>query len=152
MQPGKPQGVGSWLDGTPIFTLPGNPVSVFVSFEAFVRPALLALQGRPTVRRPLDRAVASVGWRSPDGRAQYMPSVVTHSGTGLQVRPATTGGSGSHLVTSLAHANALAVIAEDTSEVVEGETVDILIFGDIIDARTASGQMREPRPISHSRT
>lgn len=144
MQPGKPQGVGSWLDGTPIFTLPGNPVSVFVSFEAFVRPALLALQGRPTVRRPLDRAVASVGWRSPDGRAQYMPSVVTHSGTGLQVRPATTGGSGSHLVTSLAHANALAVIAEDTSEVVEGETVDILIFGDIIDARTASGQMREP--------
>jgi molybdopterin molybdotransferase len=143
MQPGKPQGVGAWLDGTPIFALPGNPVSVFVSFEAFVRPALLALQGRPTVRRPLARAVASAGWRSPDGRAQYMPSVVTDSGAGLQVRPASTGGSGSHLVTSLAHANALAIIAEDATEVVEGETVDVLLFGDLVDGRTASGLMGE---------
>jgi molybdopterin molybdotransferase len=144
MQPGKPQGVGTWRDGTPIFTLPGNPVSVFVSFEAFVRPALLALQGRSTVRRPLARAVVSAGWRSPEGRAQYMPSVVTDSGAAPQVRPASAGGSGSHLVTSLAHANALAIIAEDDTVVSEGETVDVLIFGDLVDARTASAPLGEP--------
>ncbi|MHA6693168.1 molybdopterin molybdotransferase MoeA [Homoserinimonas sp. A520] len=131
MQPGKPQGVGTWLDGTPIFTLPGNPVSVFVSFEAFIRPALLALQGRIDVHRPLTMAVVSSGWKSPQGRAQYMPAVASRSADGLQVRPASSGGSGSYLVTSLAHANALAVIAEDQAEVVEGETVDVLLFGEI---------------------
>lgn len=130
MQPGKPQGFGRWADGTPIFTLPGNPVSVFVSFEAFVRPALMRFQGRE-VRRPMGRAVASVGWRSPAGRAQYMPAVVSDSGTGLQVRPASIGGSGSHLVTSLARANALAIAPEDATEVSAGETVDVLVYGDI---------------------
>ena len=47
MRPGKPQGFGLLDDRTPVFTLPGNPVSAFVSFQIFVRPALRALQGLP---------------------------------------------------------------------------------------------------------
>src|SRR5690554_6909489 len=128
MQPGKPQGFGRWVDGTPIFTLPGNPVSVFVSFEAFVRPALLALQRR-TDRRPAVRAVVRVGWQSPEGRAQYMPAVLTETSAGPVVEPASVGGSGSHLVTSLARANALAVVPEDVTSVHEGQAVDVLLFG-----------------------
>jgi molybdopterin molybdotransferase len=129
MQPGKPQGFGHWLDGTPIFALPGNPVSVFVSFEAFVRPALLALQGRADFRRPVIRAVAGAGWRSPQSRAQYMPAVLSESSAGPVIHPASQGGSGSHLVTSLARANAFAIISEEVTEVPQGETVDVLLFG-----------------------
>ncbi len=59
MQPGKPQGFGVvGEDGTPIFTLPGNPVSAYVSFEMFVVPALRKLMGRDAVRRA---AVAGTG-------------------------------------------------------------------------------------------
>lgn len=129
MQPGKPQGFGRWQDGTPIFTLPGNPVSVFVSFEAFVRPALLALQGRTDTRRPVVRATAGSSWSSPAGRAQYMPAVLSETSAGPVVNPASHGGSGSHLVTSLARANALAIIPEDVTSVEEGQPVDVLPFG-----------------------
>lgn len=130
MQPGKPQGFGQWRTGTPIFALPGNPVSVFVSFEAFVRPALLALQGRVD-SRPMLRAVVGTGWQSPQARAQYMPAVISETAAGLVVSPASQGGSGSHLVTSLARANAFAIIAEDVTSVEEGQTVDVLLFGDV---------------------
>ena len=81
MQPGKPQGFGSWpgQDGsapTPIFALPGNPVGVFVSFEQFVRPALLAMQGRTELLRESARAVVAEGWPSSPGRVQFMPAIV----------------------------------------------------------------------------
>jgi len=129
MQPGKPQGFGRWVDGTPVFTLPGNPVSVFVSFEAFVRPALLAMQGRTSIRRPSIRAIAGSSWSSPAGRAQHMPAVLSETSAGPVVNPASHGGSGSHLVTSLARANALAIIPEDVTSVEEGQPVDVLPFG-----------------------
>ena len=129
MQPGKPQGFGHWRDGTPIFTLPGNPVSVFVSFEAFVRPALLKLQGRGELFRPLLRAIVVEGWRSPDGRAQYMPvGVERHPDGTFGARPASSGGSGSHLVASLAGADGLAIIPEAITQVHVGDTVDVALM------------------------
>lgn len=76
MQPGAPQGYGSWTSGAPIFALPGNPVSAFVSFEVFVRPALLRMQGFGSIHRPLTSAVTSTGWRSGLGRRQYVPVAV----------------------------------------------------------------------------
>lgn len=136
MQPGKPQGFGRWpghdgaggADGTPIFALPGNPVSVFVSFEQFVRPALLAMQGRTDWHRDVVRAVALEGWRSPAGREQYLPAVLERHPDGrLTVRPASAGGSGSHLVASLAGANALAVVPESVVEVNAGDLVDVTL-------------------------
>lgn len=133
MQPGKPQGFGEWPGtaggtGTPIFALPGNPVSVFVSFEQFVRPALLAMQGRQKVLRPVLHAVAITGWKSPTGRAQYMPAFVEQISDGsFSVRPASAGGSGSYLVASLACANALAMVPESVTEVHEGDLVDVTL-------------------------
>jgi len=125
MQPGKPQGYGQWNHGTPIFALPGNPVSVFVSFEAFVRPALLTMQGQSDVLRPRIRAVATEDWRSPAGRAQYIPVVMDTAAGTTRVRPASGGGSGSYLVASLAAANALAMIPEDVTEVRAGDIVEV---------------------------
>lgn len=124
MQPGKPQGLGRLPDGTPAFCLPGNPVSALVSFEVFVRPALLRMRGLRDVDRPMVRATVLQGWRTPEGRAQYMPVSLDPGGTG--VRPAVPGGSGSHLVTGLARADGLAVVPAEVSDVRVGETVDVM--------------------------
>ncbi len=120
MQPGKPQGYGR-VHGTPIVTLPGNPVSVFVSFEVVVRPLLRALLGQEP-HAPARHVVAATGWRSPAGRTQHVPVVVDDDG----VRPATSGGSGSHLVASLALAEALAVVPADVDEVRPGDVLTLL--------------------------
>lgn len=129
MQPGKPQGFGSWLDGTPIFALPGNPVSACVSFEVFVRPALRALQSHGTVLPAPATAAVDEGWHSPRGRTQYMPVAVWRDATGAAVvRPATSGGSGSYLVASLAGADGLAIVEEDRTEVQTGDHIALIEF------------------------
>ncbi|WP_084038005.1 gephyrin-like molybdotransferase Glp [Demequina sp. NBRC 110053] len=121
MQPGKPQGLGS-VDGTPIACLPGNPVSVLVSFATIVAPMIRRLRG---VDRgsPAQASVVAEGWRTPPGRRQFMPVRFVSGG---EVAPATAGGSGSHLVASLAVADALADIPAAVSEVVAGDTVRIV--------------------------
>ena len=94
MQPGKPQAFGMLHRGaetpTPVFGLPGNPVATAVSFEAFVRPALLRLQGAADVHRPRVTAVAAEGWRVPRAKVQFMPVVVVADdahGSGIDTRP-----------------------------------------------------------------
>ena len=73
MQPGKPQGFGVvGEDETPIFTLPGNPVSSFISFEMFVLPALRRMMGRLPYARPTVEATLTHAVTSPPGRAQYL--------------------------------------------------------------------------------
>lgn len=134
VQPGKPQGLGRLPGGTPVLALPGNPVSSFVSFELFVRPALLRMRGLDDVERPTTTAVADDGWRTPPGRAQVMPvrfvapsSTDADSGTPHHphVVRATAGGSGSHLVARLALAEGLAVVPPDTA-VAPGDLVTVL--------------------------
>ena len=189
MQPGKPQGHGVVRieDGgthrqVPIITLPGNPVSVLVSFITVVAPALARLAGRDSVpgplpgsgvRRPHDalsmRARAAAAWRTPPGRRQHIPvrfvqaparaSVEDVEGmedmensapgaaaesteraecaertesTGstaspvLWVEPTHRLGSGSHLVASMAAAEALAVVGEEVTEVGVGDEVGLI--------------------------
>ena len=128
MQPGKPQGFGRWTDGTVIFVLPGNPVSSFVSFEVFVRPAIQKMLGRVLLQRSTTEAIVATGWRTPAGRRQYMPVAVDTTDAGLRVRPATTGGSGSHLVASLAVADALAIIDETIDKVNQGDSVTVMLL------------------------
>jgi len=129
MQPGKPQGFGLW-NGIPVFCLPGNPVSSFVSFEVFVRPAIRRMRGLQDVLRPTIARPAAEGWRSPAGRRQYMPvRVEAEDSTGrILVRPASAGGSGSHLVTGLAGADALAVVPEDVTAVQSGDELPIMLL------------------------
>ncbi len=126
MQPGKPQAFGALPDGRLVFGLPGNPVSVAVSFEVFVRPALLALQGRAVLDRRIARLTASASWTTPPGRRQYLPAAIDlAAGT---VRPATAGGSGSHLAASLARAEAFAIVPAEVSTVSVGDVVDVMLI------------------------
>lgn len=123
VQPGKPQGLGRLPGGTPVFTLPGNPVSSFASFEMFVRPAILRMRGLRDVERPTSLAVADDAWTTPPGRAQLMP--VRWVGPDRVVR-ATARGSGSHLVARLALAEGLAVIPAEVSQVAAGDHLTVL--------------------------
>ncbi|MGV9559890.1 molybdotransferase-like divisome protein Glp [Streptomyces sp. NPDC003522] len=126
MQPGKPQGFGSiGPDHTPLLALPGNPVSSYVSFELFVRPAIRTLMGLADVHRPTTRArlAADKALSSPKGRRQFLRATCAE-GT---VRP--VGGAGSHLVAALAHADSLIVVPEDVESVEPGTEVEVVLLG-----------------------
>ena len=121
MQPGKPQAFGATAEGMLLFGLPGNPVSAAVSFETFVRPALLRLQGRAEVHRTPRRLPAGAAWRTPPARRQYLPAVIVDGA----VVPATRGGSGSHLTVGLAGATAYAIVPAEVEAVEVGDLVDV---------------------------
>ncbi|WP_433501639.1 molybdotransferase-like divisome protein Glp [Sphaerimonospora sp. CA-214678] len=121
MQPGMPQGFGLvGQDAVPIFTLPGNPVSSFVSFVLFVKPALLAMQGLPAGPPPTVRAVTSAPLRSPEGKRSFLRAVLS----GGVVAP--VHGQGSHQLAALASANALIVLPEDVTQLPQGAEVEVI--------------------------
>jgi molybdopterin molybdotransferase len=125
MQPGKPQGFGLvGEDRTPIFTLPGNPVSSYVSFEVFVLPAIRKLMGKTPHSRPTSRARLTHGISSPEGRRQFVRGEYVVDRGGPTVTP--VGGHGSHLIGNLASSNALIVVPEDVTSVTAGEQVQVL--------------------------
>ncbi|MDP9418345.1 MAG: molybdopterin molybdotransferase MoeA [Actinomycetota bacterium] len=127
MQPGMPQGFGTiGPDRTPILTLPGNPVSAYVSFEVFVRPVIRRMLGVEPLHRPTVRAVVTEPFGSPAGKRQYARAWLDQEGERAVVRP--VGGSGSHLVGDLAHANALIVVPEEVTHVPAGGTVNVMVL------------------------
>jgi molybdopterin molybdotransferase len=121
MQPGGPQGAGT-VDGVPIVTLPGNPVSSFVSFEVFVRPALRRALGHANPDRLRAPARLTAPLASPAGKRQFLRGRYD-GGLVSQV-----GGPGSHLVAHLARANCLVVVPEDVTELPEGAEVDVVLI------------------------
>ncbi|NSL43123.1 gephyrin-like molybdotransferase Glp, partial [Streptomyces sp. 8P21H-1] len=126
MQPGKPQGFGSiGPDHTPLLALPGNPVSSYVSFELFVRPAIRTLMGVADVHRPTGRATLRTekALTSPAGRRQFLRGRYEDG----EVTP--VGGAGSHLVAALAHADALIVVPEAVESLEPGTEVDVVRLG-----------------------
>jgi molybdopterin molybdotransferase len=140
MQPGKPQGfglVGPASGGparTPLFALPGNPVSAYVSFELFVRPALRAMAGHPAARlhRPRVTARLAAGHSplaSPPGKRQFLRGVHEPPAPGEalgKVRP--VGGPSSHLIAALAQADALIDIPEAVTEVPSGMELTVVLL------------------------
>ncbi|MEV4020606.1 gephyrin-like molybdotransferase Glp [Nonomuraea angiospora] len=122
MQPGMPQGFGVLgADQVPIFALPGNPVSSFVSFMLFVRPALDKMRGLPADMPESVTARLTGPVRSPAGRRSFLRGVLASDGTVSPVH-----GQGSHQLAALASANALIVVAEDVTEMPEGATVEVI--------------------------
>ncbi|MFF5213342.1 gephyrin-like molybdotransferase Glp [Streptosporangium sp. NPDC000396] len=122
MQPGMPQGFGVvGEDQIPIFALPGNPVSSFVSFMLFVRPALQKMRGLPVGPTPVVRAVTTSSLRSPEGRRSYLRAVLAADGSVAPVQR-----QGSHQLAALAMANALLVVPENVTEVPVGATVEVI--------------------------
>ncbi len=123
MQPGMPQGFGTvGPDATPIFTLPGNPVSAYVSFWLFVRPALDALQDSGRERGRPRQAILTAPVTSPAQKRSFLRGVL--DGPAGRVTPVS--GQMSHQLASLARANALVVIPEDVTALEAGQTVDVM--------------------------
>jgi molybdopterin molybdotransferase len=122
MQPGMPQGFGVIGDKVPIFTLPGNPVSAYVSFQMFVRPAIAALQGADDLSLPSVRATLTGPVRSPSGRRSYLRGVLD----GSKVTPLS--GQGSHQIAYLGRANALIIVPERETRLAADDEVDVLIL------------------------
>ena len=118
MQPGMPQGAGT-LDGVPVVTLPGNPVSALVSFEVFVRPALRAAMGRPDAERPRRDAVLTEDLTSPRGKRQFRRGVLDGDAVTSYGPPA------SHHLRWLASANCLLELGEDVDSVNAGTRVQV---------------------------
>lgn len=128
MQPGKPQGYGllTSQDGrlVPLLALPGNPVSVFVSWHCFGLPVLARLGGRdPEATQRTMTMTAGQDWSSPAGRRQLIPVARVD---GQTVVPAHKLGSGSHLIASLHLADGLAIIPAEVTEVWAGDKVEVL--------------------------
>ncbi|MFC6086448.1 molybdotransferase-like divisome protein Glp [Sphaerisporangium aureirubrum] len=121
MQPGMPQGFGVVGEReVPIFTLPGNPVSSYVSFVLYVRPALARMRGLPAGPPPMVTATTTAALRSPSGKRSYLRGVLD----GDRVAPVR--GQGSHQLAALAAANALIVVPEDATEVPAGAAVEVI--------------------------
>jgi molybdopterin molybdotransferase len=141
VQPGKPFAFGTAEhdDGSRIllFGLPGNPVSSFVTFELFVRPAIRALAGYPADRlmRPIDRAVLGEAVSKGHGRRAFIRVIAERDGGGSPVRDERgrvrvrlaggASGQGSHVLSALAIADALAVIPEADDELPAGADVEL---------------------------
>ncbi len=121
MKPGKPQGFGV-VGGRPFFGLPGNPVSVFVSFEQYVRPALLAMQGADRLLRPRVRGVAGESFVSDPEKEEFVR--VRESEEGF-VR---SGVDGSHVLSGAANADALMVMGVGVDRVEPGDEVLLELF------------------------
>lgn len=124
MQPGGPQGAGRLDGGVPVVTLPGNPVSSLVSFEVFVRPVLRAALGHPHPERPVVIARLAQRLTSPSGRRQFRRGVLD----AREGMVAEIGGPPSHLLGSLAKADCLFVVPEETTELVAGSEVAVWLL------------------------
>jgi molybdopterin molybdotransferase len=124
--PGMPQGQGRIGAGrVPIVTLPGNPVSSFISFELYVRPLIRRLMGKRDLTRPLEPAVALEAFDSPPAKQQYVRAVIEVRDDGTRaVRP--VGGQGSHVVGGLAMADALVVVPPGVARVEAEDRVDVI--------------------------
>ena len=126
IRPAKPFAFGV-VAGTPVFGLPGNPVSSLVSFELLARPALRRLLGHTRLHRPEVLAVTDVAFpRSPDGKMHYVRATSSLEGDG-RVHVSPVEGQGSHQLAAMAGADALVVLA-DGDGVPAGADVPVLVL------------------------
>jgi molybdopterin molybdotransferase len=127
MRPGKPITFGS-LGSRPVWGLPGNPVSAMVTFELFVRPALLKMGGRRRLTRPRVRARALEVVPNPGSRRGYLRVQLEATADGLGAR--LTGEQGSAILRSMVSADGLAVVPPDTVVPV-GAEIEVIQLRDL---------------------
>ena len=127
IKPAKPLAFGH-IGSTPIFGLPGNPVSSMVSFELFARPGLRKMAGHKLLDRLVVRAVLPDGYRrGTDGRTHYVRVAASYDATNRQFVARAAAGQGSHQLTGMAAANALAIVL-DGPNVEPGGEVDMILL------------------------
>lgn len=125
VQPGKPVVLGS-IEGTPFLGLPGNPVSVHISFEQFVRPALRRLRGCATLWRPRVTAHLATPLEKPGGRLHLVRVRLQRDQDGFLALP--TGPQGSHVMSSLVDCHGLAFFDADLERLEQGDPVTVEVW------------------------
>lgn len=125
MKPGMPQLLGQVGD-TPLLGLPGNPVSTFVSFELFARPAIRRLQGRTDLDRPIVRATLGEDVPTPRNKRTFVRVRLEQQDGRWRATP--SGGQGSHVLSALAAADGLAIVDAGTATARAGESVPVLLL------------------------
>lgn len=125
IRPGKPIVFGE-CEGALFFGLPGNPVSSFVTFELFVRPALRQLRGLSDTLRPTVQARLTEDAEHAPGRRSFQRAFLTQEGEARFVHP--VGGQGSHQMRSLVLANALLILPEHLSRIAAGEFATVMVL------------------------
>jgi molybdopterin molybdotransferase len=128
IQPGKPVVFGEVRHGhrkVPFFGLPGNPVSVIVTFDLFARPLLYALAGCGQTRLPFFQARLKNSVRTKTGLTRFLPAMVQGGSFHPEVEVIPWQGSGDLLAS--ARANCYLVIPPDREQIAEGETVSVLV-------------------------
>jgi molybdopterin molybdotransferase len=141
IKPAKPFAFGVLEQtGTPVFGLPGNPVSALVSYELLVRPALRTMAGFTVLDRPRLAAIADMDLtRRPDGKLHLM-RVTARVGPDGTLRVRSSGGQGSHMMRAMARSNALALLP-DGDGTRAGERVEVLL----LDTDGLATELEEPQ-------
>ena len=130
MKPGAPLAFVR-VGERPVFGLPGNPVSTYVTFEQFVRPSLLRMMGHRKVFRPVMSARLDADYPKPAGRAHFVRVALERRGDELWARP--SGEQGSNILLSLVRADGLAFVPAEVTRVARGERVPVqLLYGDAL--------------------
>ncbi|HET7400170.1 MAG TPA: gephyrin-like molybdotransferase Glp, partial [Usitatibacter sp.] len=131
MKPGRPLAYGK-IRGAHFFGLPGNPVSVMVTFYQFVRDALLVLMGAdPVMPVPTFTATCTERLKKAPGRTEFQRGVLARGATGrLEVRP--TGEQGSGILKSMSDANCFIILGDTTGNVEPGTTVEVQLLEGIV--------------------
>ena len=125
MKPGRPMAFGT-IGDTPVFGLPGNPVSSMVSFEQFVRPSLLKMMGHHRLFRPIIEAILKEDVQKELGRRHFMRAFVSFESDCYFV--STTGDQGSGILWSMVKANGLIIIPEGKGAIRAGEKVQVQLL------------------------
>lgn len=125
MRPGKPLAYGS-IDGVPLFGLPGNPVSVMVSFEQFVRPYLLKMQGHNRIFRPTLTAHSAQDIKKSIGFKNFIRALVYEKGDAYIA--SVTGEQGSGILKSMVAANGFIVLSEKDTFIRKGDEVTVQLI------------------------
>ncbi len=125
MKPGKPLAFGI-INSKPVFGLPGNPVSVIVSFEQFVRPAILKMMGRKKIRKPTITAILEDGIEKSADRVHLIRAKINKRDGKYYVSQ--TGPQGSGILRSLVLADGLIILSKETTHVKAGEEVSVMML------------------------
>ena len=130
IKPGRPTAFG--LKGsTPVFSLPGNPVSSMVTFEEFVRPALLKMMGHQHVIKPFIKAVMKEAIKKKPGRVQFLRVRIAKNGEHLLAT--SSGDQNTGILSTLLRSNGIAVLPADREQIQAGEEVNIHLIAAIDD-------------------
>ena len=132
MKPGAPLAFVR-VGERPVFGLPGNPVSTFVTFEQFVRPSLLRMMGHTKLFRPVESARLDADYAKPAGRAHFVRVALERRGDELWARE--SGEQGSSILLSLVRADGLAFVPAQATRIARGERVPVqLLYSDTLSA------------------